>query len=383
MKPLYVEKPYCKKINTHIQNIHQAGETIVLTTDETIAVPPKDGKTLGDQMYIDGVPIEIIKDDMGRTIYKSEESFQKDQSVEMTLDWSHRLKLMEQNIGRVILTIALKELEDLTPIETYTEEKSYVILNIKDLSFKSLEQLEDLCNRIIQSNLPIKSFKEDGINYVEIEGYNKIESYTPALKHTGECAIMTLGPVEKTNDNIKLNFSTGELVRIDNKRQRRLIHNMEILFNTYDLNKIWKEVRRLKSKINDQTKEIEKLEESLGLEALDEFLSHRSTVNGTHYIYEILNNVNFKNLQKIIQRINEKPSYVQIYGIPNGPRAQIIVSRSNNVNVDLKAILDKLGQRFELQGSGNLYKVRVNCDFNILNQIMESFLYEIREKLEK
>lgn len=376
MKNLAFNDPYKKTHRSKVAEAFYNQEFTSFTLDETIILPPSKDKSGGDYAYISDKPVEFYWRDEEHLYYRYHGQLSVGDVVEVSIDWHRRLDLLEQDLSRILLTIALEQLLDIKP--TYTSPDS-VYLPLKDLSFKDLEKLEHLCNHLIQSNLPLK--RDQSENAVSIGNYGKFETDLPSLSHTGECALMSLGPITRQEDGIQLFFKGGQRAYREFSNAKALINNLAIMFNEKDIAKLWRIIKGLKSQINDLDREVKTLEKELDLEDINLFLDDARTVEGVHYIYKVLDDVNFKKMEKITKSISERPNYVQIYGILNGPHAQIIVARSSNITVDLKSILDQLSTDFDLQGTGNMFKVQANLKAIQLQSVMDKFLFSISEQL--
>lgn len=376
MKNLAIIDPYKKK---HISKVTEAFYDQGFTSfslDETIIIPPLKDHTAGDLAFIHGKPLEFLNREDSHLFYRYKGQLNTGDEVEVTIDWQRRLDILEQELSRILLTIALNQLLGITPTSLSPDS---LHLPLNDLSFKDLEQLEHLCNHLIQSNLPIAHDRSNEI--ITIGSYGKVQTQLPSLTHTGECALMSLGPIEKEEDGIRLYYRGGQRAYREFANAKALINNLSIMFNERDVAKLWRIIKGLKSQINELDKEVKNLERELDLEDISIFLEDARPVDGVNYIYKIMDDVNFKKMEKITKTISERPNYVQIYGVLNGPQAQIIVSRSSNITVDLKSILDKLSKEYDLNGTGNMFKVQANLQAIQLQSVMDKFLFTITEQI--
>ncbi len=376
MKNLAIIDPYKKKHTSKVTEAFYDQGFTSFTLDETILIPPLKNHTSGDLAFIDDRQLEFYDHEDSHLFYRIKGQLNVDDEVEVVIDWQRRLDILEQELSRILLTIAL---DQLLGIEAELLSPDSVHLPLNDLSFKDLEKLEHLCNHLIQSNLPVEH--DLSSETVTIGSYGKVETKLPSLKHTGECALMSLGPVEKENEGIRLYFRGGQRAYREFANAKALINNLSIMFNERDIAKLWRIVKGLKSQINDLDREVKSLERELDLEDISAFLEDARPVDGINYIYKVMDDVNFKKMEKITKTISERPNYVQIYGILNGPQAQVIVSRSSNIMVDLKAILDQLSKEYELNGTGNMFKIQANLQAIQLQSVMDTFLFTITEQL--
>lgn len=348
---------------------------------DSIVTPPIKNYTKGDIALLGNHPLQLEVDQAGNTKCMTKE-IEEGKELVLEINWTNRLQMMQDNIARIILRICLKELNGIEPLFESTEEGTYFILPVDDFGFQNLEKLEDLANRLVQSNLPIFYTNQEN-KQVKIGSYDPEDSYGPKLANTGEVSIIAIGDLRQTEEGLKLAFHAGNKALAEYRRHRALARNLGIFFQNDDPAQIWSEVKKLKKKIDDLKEEKKHLEADLGLEEVNEFLSFKRVVSDTAYIYRVLNKVNFKNLKNVIQNIQQKKRHIQIYGIPNGADAQVIVASSPDLPINIKNIMDEVGKKYQLEGSGNLYKIQANCPYYLMREIMEEFLLAIQSQLIK
>lgn len=376
---LYLKEPYKKKMMSTIPSIVNSKGYCHFFIEDSIVTPAIPNYTKGDIALIDGNVLEVEQDSNGNTKFMAK-NIAENKEAEIEINWTHRLQMMQDNISRIILRICLKQLEDIEPMFESTDEEPYFLLPIDDFGFQSLEKLEDLANRLVQSNLPI-NYVDSLCEKVKIGNYQAEFSYGPKLTTTGECAIIAIGNLEKTQEGLKLYFNGGNRALLDYKRHRALARNLGIFFQNDDPAQIWSEVKKLKKQIDDLKEDKKELESNLGLEEINEFLSHKRIFGDVSYIYRVLNNVNFKNLKNVIQNIQQKKKHIQIYGVPNGANSQIIVASSSDLPINIKKTMDEISRKYSLEGSGNLYRIQANCPYHLMRGIMEEFLLSFQKTL--
>lgn len=113
---------------------------------------------------------------------------------------------------------------------------------------------------------------------------------------------------------------------------------------------------------------------------LNEVLSFVKVVDDIKYIYKIQNKYSQDELKEITKYLTNLPSYVVVLGTLQRDYSDILVSRSKNLNVDLKEILDHVSYPLK-KPSGNMFQVEAMCRPSELSNVMEEFLMEIKSKL--
>lgn len=113
---------------------------------------------------------------------------------------------------------------------------------------------------------------------------------------------------------------------------------------------------------------------------LNDILNFVTPIGDIRYVYKIQNKYSHDEIKEITKFLTDLPSYVVILGTLERDYSELIVSRSKNLNVDLKEILDHIEADLK-QSKGNMFQVETMCKPAELSNVMEEFLMEIKSKL--
>lgn len=113
---------------------------------------------------------------------------------------------------------------------------------------------------------------------------------------------------------------------------------------------------------------------------LNDILNFVTPIGDIRYVYKIQNKYSHDEIKEIAKFLTDLPSYVVILGTLERDYSDLIVSRSKNLNVDLKEILDRIEADLK-QAKGNMFQVETMCKPAELSNVMEEFLMEIKSKL--
>ncbi|WP_276907018.1 hypothetical protein [Peptoniphilus duerdenii] len=113
---------------------------------------------------------------------------------------------------------------------------------------------------------------------------------------------------------------------------------------------------------------------------LNDILNFVTPIGDIRYVYKIQNKYSHDEIKEITKFLTDLPSYVVILGTLERDYSDLIVSRSKNLNVDLKEILDHIEADLK-QAKGNMFQVETMCKPAELSNVMEEFLMEIKSKL--
>lgn len=113
---------------------------------------------------------------------------------------------------------------------------------------------------------------------------------------------------------------------------------------------------------------------------LNDILNFVTPIGDIRYVYKIQTKYSHDEIKEITKFLTDLPSYVVILGTLERDYSDLIVSRSKNLNVDLKEILDHIEADLK-QSKGNMFQVETMCKPAELSNVMEEFLMEIKSKL--
>lgn len=366
----YIKYPYEKEFISEIDDSIEIDGKVFKSPTESIIFLGND-KVEGDEFKINSEKVEIYQKE-GKIYFNNDSEILK-----QTLNYDHRLDIMQQNLANAIVRLCINRATDLKIKDFKVNKKSNnILIEAKDISYSMIERIEELSNYLTFSNALVYNNAEN--NIIKIEGMGDIEYFGPSLKRTGEVGIIKINNIEKRNSSIIIEIVGGQRALKEFKNKSRTIQNLKSILFLNNEDNILKEVKRLKSNGEELKVENKKMEDALGLDQIKDYKKLATNVEGINYIYKVINNVNFKDLKNISSYIMKDLNYVQIYGIPNGSKSQIMVSRSQNLNFNLKEIMDKISKKIPMNGTGNIYTITANLDSIYLASAMESFLIEIK-----
>ncbi len=192
----------------------------------------------------------------------------------------------------------------------------------------------------------------------------------------------------KDDSDKKPNFDTQNFLDSDDfpeKPQEDLkeYEEDEVKYTSEDKtqNAVEEETKDAVTTSNSKTEDEDHLKNESPLpKGLNEVLSFVKVVDDIKYIYKIQNKYSQDELKEITKYLTNLPSYVVVLGTLQRDYSDILVSRSKNLNVDLKEILDHVSYPLK-RPSGNMFQVEAMCRPSELSNVMEEFLMEIKSRL--
>ena len=394
---IYLENPYLRQINGRIVEKIYMNNKYYIKTNKTIFYPNLAGGQPGDKGTINGVQVLDTYEDGDDIVHVVKENIHSDK-VELSIDWNNRFDYMQQHSGQHLLSSVFYKLHNGETIGFYIgKEYVYIDVDIPEISEDEIEKIEQFANRIIYSNFLIKCYtieknkmdklpirKEPPINsnirIVEIDSIDFSPCCGTHLRSTGELGIIKIRKVEKYKGNIRVEFVCGNRALKDYTWKNKYIREISNLLSSKD-----KDVYNKVKKLYVQKEELEKKNRSLKEELYkykgEELLKESKSINGIHHILKKFSNIEFNELNHIVSYLNSIENIVTAFGIDGTKTSQFIISRSNNLNMDMKNIFKELSKKMDLKGGGSSQTVQGGCPKEQLDSVLKNFFEEIVNNL--
>ena len=194
-----------------------------------------------DQIKINGEEPKFLSGN--KSYFKIDEGTK---NVEIEIGWKNRLLLMQENLGNALVRHFLIANTNIDIIGYKVENSSsYIDVSAKDFKFMTAKNIESLANYAVFSNLAIESFGD----HISIERLADISYEGPALSRTGEIGMIFISSVEKLNSLIRLSVTSGENAYKLARNSLNILDNMKMYLNSDNINSVFSDVKKLKSKI--------------------------------------------------------------------------------------------------------------------------------------
>ncbi len=394
---IYLENPYLRQISGRIVEKKYMNNKYYIKINKTIFYPNLAGGQPGDKGTINGVQVLDTYEDGNDIVHVVKENIHSDK-VELSIDWDNRLDYMQQHSGQHLLSSVFYKLYNGETIGFYIgKEYVYIDVDIPEISEDEIEKIEQFANKIIYSNFLIKTYiiekdkldqipvrKEPSVNsnirIVEIDGIDFSPCCGTHLRRTGELGIIKIRKVEKYKGNIRVEFVCGNRALKDYTWKNKYIREISNLLSSKD-----KDVLNKVEKLYTQKEELEKknrnLKEELYKYKGEELLKESKPINGVGYVFKKFSNIEFKELNHIVSYLNSVENIIAILGIGGIETNRFIISRSNDLNINMKSIFKSVSKKLDIKGGGSPQTVQGGCSKDELDLILQSFFDEITNSL--
>ena len=392
-KKLYIDNPYLKETKATIIDKSSNDNNVLIKLDRTLFFPnlsggqPRDLGTIGGKRVID------VYEENEDIIHVLEEDIEESK-VTMSIDWENRFDLMQQHTGQHILSAAFENLFNAETLGFYMGEKYITIdVDILNLDESTILQIEVLANKIVQSNFKVisrvrdrsslgdlnlsKISEEDKeIRIVNIDNISSSPCCGTHVSSTGEIGLIKILNWEKHKGITRVSFICGNRALKDYRMKSSYINDIAILLSS-GVPDVLEKFLMLKQAREDLRKENNILKETIISLKAERFLEEKKTNNNINYIMEVLEDVDKKELNLIASHLNKEDDLIQIYKIEEENHGSFLISRSSNLDINLKEIFDFTSQKIIVKGGGNEEKIQGTTSLTIIDKVVEMFYKEI------
>lgn len=393
---VYLQNPYLRKLDARILEKKYINNKYYIKTNKTIFYPNLAGGQPGDKGEINGVEVIEVYEDGKDIIHVVKSNIHSDKA-KLTIDWNNRFDYMQQHSGQHLLSSVFYKLYNGETISFYLgKEYVYIDVNIPSISKEEIEKVEQFANKIVFSNFPIKSYlvekdeianipvrKDPTVNsnirIVEIDGIDFSPCCGTHVSNTGEIGLIKIRKVEPYKNNIRVEFVCGYRALKDYTWKNYQIREISNLLSCKD-KYVYDRVENLYEHREKLKKENRSLREKLCKYQAQELLQKSKTIDGVNIILDILTDMKFEDVENITRHLNSIENNIILLGLDNDKSSQFIISRSSNINIDLKDILSRISKVSKVKGGGNSQTIQGGCKDN-LAEILKAFYEEILNRL--
>ncbi|RKD27930.1 alanyl-tRNA synthetase [Caminicella sporogenes DSM 14501] len=399
-KKLFYKNPYIKEFTANINHIIEKKEEFHVELNQT-AFFPEGGGQPSDKGYIDDIPVSHVYEKDNKIYHVLNRLPSKLENVKCIIDWQTRFDHMQQHLGQHILSSAFEKLHDVQTIGFHLGSE-YVTIDIdKQLSKNDIKKVEYFANQIVFNDLPVsaiypsndelnklplrkKPSVTENIRIVKIDDFDFSPCCGTHPNRTGEVGLIKIRKFENYKGGLRIEFVCGNRALKDYYLKNEITNTISSLLSVKDIeiieaaNKIIEENTKLKKELKDIKEKL------LNFEAVD-FYKKSSIINDIRIIKYIFEKRNFNEVKTLSNILSNNPKTIVLFGISNTDKAQLIYSRSKdldkiNISEILKSSLNLIdgkggGSQFAAQGGGKLsnnINAALNHGYNKIIEILKS-----------
>ncbi|HNU79969.1 MAG TPA: DHHA1 domain-containing protein [Bacillota bacterium] len=364
---LYNDDPYLTEFRAEVIETLTYGDKYGIVLDRTAFYPAGGGQPWDTGYLNDEKVTEVIEKD-GKLLHIVDNKLLSTE-VKGSVDWARRFDFMQQHTGQHILSACFEKLLN-GSTDSFHMGKDIVSIeiNIDSFSIDDAERIENMANDIIYSNLPViaRIVSGEELNSLPLRKMPKVTEnirivevketdYSPCggthVRTTGEVGIIKIKNWEKCKGGIKFAFVCGNRALKDYGLYNTIIRALCEKLSARDseiveaVDKLLFDLRNTEKQLSASTQELIRIE-------ADNTIKECPVVSGIRLISRVLDNRSINDVKLLAQYLTKVPGTVALLACKN-ENAQVIFSRSEDVNMDMNALFKAVLPIIDGKGGGN------------------------------
>jgi alanyl-tRNA synthetase len=328
---------------------------------------PESGGQLPDRGTLNGIPVTDVQEE-GEAVLHFLDGALPEGTVKGKVDWEVRFDHMQQHTGQHLLSGAFDQLARAMTVGFHmSAEYSTIDLRIPTLAPESADRVEDLANRVVFEDRPVKvlllSREEalqlplrkrppdlESLRVLEIKDFDYSACGGTHCQRTGEVGLIKIVKWEKIREDVRVEFLCGNRALKDYRWRNYAFNRMagELSIAPRDLEPAF---QKLRQENQDKAKRIkELLEEALKYEA--ERLVKETEASGTfRLVIKVFPDRDLEEVKGLANRLAEHPGTVALLAATKD-KADLVFARSSDLAFDMNLLMKEAVSRIGGKGGG-------------------------------
>ena len=221
---LYDKDSHLKEFTGTVLSCKKTGEKYTVTLNRT-AFFPEGGGQQSDRGYIGGAYISDVQIKNGEILHFADKPLSVGQAYDCKLDFDFRFRNMQNHSGEHIISGIVHRLYGFNNVGFHLGAEMTMDFD-GELTRRQLDEIEDLANKAVYENLPVKAYYptdeelkqldyrskldlKENVRIVEIKGVDVCACCAPHVKATGEIGIIKILDFEKYKGGVRLIVKCG------------------------------------------------------------------------------------------------------------------------------------------------------------------------------
>lgn len=221
---LYDKDSHLKEFTGTVLSCKKTGEKYAVTLNRT-AFFPEGGGQQSDRGYIGGAYISDVQIKNGEILHFADKPLSVGQAYDCKLDFDFRFRNMQNHSGEHIISGIVHRLYGFNNVGFHLGAEMTMDFD-GELTRRQLDEIEDLANKAVCENLPVKAYYptdeelkqldyrskldlKENVRIVEIKGVDVCACCAPHVKATGEIGVIKILDFEKYKGGVRLIVKCG------------------------------------------------------------------------------------------------------------------------------------------------------------------------------
>ena len=394
-KRLYFEDPYRIEFEAQVVEKLIYAKKPALILDQTCFYPESGGQP-SDRGKINGIEVIHVLEENNQILHLLKEDVSSAQILGK-IDWQRRFDHMQQHAGQHILSQSFHQSYNAETLSFHLgDDFSTVEIDLRNIKEEEAAEVERRANEIVFEDREIKSyFIRDGeikeiplrkppkkkglIRVVEISNFDYSACGGTHPRRTGEIGLIKVLKWERIRNNIRFEFVCGERALKDYGWKNRNLRQLSNKFTIHE-QEILSSVERLLSDLKTQKKKNKKMQEKIIQYQAQEIVQKADK----RIIKNIFTDRTRDEVRFLALNIIRLGEFVILYGLKSEERVQLILARSETIEIDLRELVPELCSVIKGKGGGSPSLVEITGEDTKKLEIALDKAYEfVKRKNEK
>lgn len=367
---LYYDDAYRTEFDARVvHSIPGKKGTTGIILDQTCFYPTSGGQPC-DHGILDSQPVFDVSEEGGEIVHWIAGKITVP-SVHGRIIWPRRFDHMQQHTGQHILSQAFLKLLSAQTVSFHLgEETSTIDLDRATLEANEAEKVEDLANEMVFADRPVLArfvsseevaalelrkvpTVEANIRIVEIEGFDRSPCGGTHCARTGEVGPIAIRRWERRGQEIRVEFVCGWRAVHDYRWKTATVNELALAFSVKD-RELAAAVLRLIQEATENRRELHRLQEELLAAEANKLLAEAALWNDISIVVRSFQEREPQEVRKLASLLVAGERTIALFGI-SGKQARLVFARSQDLPIDIAALLKKTCATFGGSGGGQAH----------------------------
>lgn len=364
---LYRENAYTAQFTAKVVRQEKTREGFEVVLDKTAFYPTGGGQPC-DTGWLDGIPVIDVEEREGTVVHLLKAPLESD-AVTGRIDWERRFDHMQQHAGQHVLSACFDKIAGARTVGFHLGSQFvYIDLNSIDLTREQITQAEQLANKTVFENLPIKTYTvqpeelnslplrkqptvEEDIRIVEIDGFDYSPCGGTHPSHTGCIGLIKIRRWEKLKDCTRIEFVCGGRALEDYGIKNESLNRVCAMLSVRDFEAA-DAVERILSDNKALAKAAETMREELCKFEAEKLVRNAPLEKGLRLIKLSYHNRPLEELRLLVSGITSEKGCIALLAT-TGDKNQVIAGRSADLSIDLRKPFNEVMSQIGGRGGGS------------------------------
>jgi alanyl-tRNA synthetase len=369
---LYYTDTYLIEFDAVVRDVEPSGDRWMVTLDRTAFYPTSGGQpfdvgTLAEPDEPAATVLEVTDREDGTIVHLVDRPLEKNARVRGHVDWHRRFDHMQQHTGQHLLSGAFERQVQARTVSFHLGAESSTIDLDKEVTADQLAAVEAAANIVVWEDreisvrfvtaheagkLPLRKdpTRTGDLRIVEIENYDLSACGGTHVNRTGAIGTIAIAGAERFKGGTRVEFVCGGRALRAYRALREAVTAGVRLASVLP-HELPSAIEKLQAANRSQQKALEALQDRLAKFEAASLAARGRKVGGVTLIADAPAEWDAAGLKKLATAVAADPGRIAILMTAESP-AQVVVARSQDVNIDAGEILQHVLAQFGGKGGG-------------------------------